>query len=277
MRYRSDGWQAACGRRYRSAAAFLALGIAAAVQVVAAAQPPDFTGVWSTYVPPGAKPAIGGGRGFGPRAPLPFTAEGQRRHDEYNKLLGPEQANPGAYCVDYGMPMMMEMAGGYPLEFIQKGDQLTIIFEVEGETRRVFLGKRGVPEEKRLTTRDGYSVGHWDGNSLVVETSDLTDGVDQFHPHSEQAHISERFTVSKDARGTQIMEYSMSMTDPVYYTQPVVVHSKWARVPEGYLMTYRCPDEFWLDLLKMRREQLQAGKPADAKMSDVYKAREDKQ
>src|SRR5580692_13182297 len=106
---------------------------------------PDFTGVWSTYVESGRAPPGGGGRRS--MAPLPFTPEGKRRNDEYKQLLGPEQANPGAYCVDYGMPMMMEMAGGYPLEFIQKGDQLTIIFEVEGETRRVFLGKRGVPEE----------------------------------------------------------------------------------------------------------------------------------
>ena len=69
----------------------------------------------------------------------------------------------------------------------------------------------------------------------------------------------------------------MSMTDPVYYTTPVTVDKKFAFVPDGFLFTYRCPDEFWLKLLKARREQLHAGKPADAKMSDVYKAWEDTQ
>jgi hypothetical protein len=43
------------------------------------------------------------------------------------------------------------------------------------------------------------------------------------------------------------------------------------------LFTYRCPDEFWLKLLQARRDQLHAGKPADAKMSDVYKAWEETQ
>jgi hypothetical protein len=171
----------------------------------------------------------------------------------------------------------MEMAGGYPLEFIQKGDQLTIIFEVEGETRRVFLGKRGVPEEKRIPSRQGYSVGHWEGKTLVVQTGDLLDGEDQFHPHSDQAHITERFGLGTDPKGVKFLSYSMSMTDPVYYTTPVTVDKKFAFVPDGFLFTYRCADEFWLNLLKARREQLHAGKPADAKMSDVYKAWEETQ
>lgn len=251
----------------------LALPAAAYPDADKSAQP-DFTGVWTTYTESGRQVIGGGGRR---NDVLPFTEEGRRRNDEYKKLLGPEQANPGAYCVDYGMPMMMEMAGGYPLEFIQKGDQLTIIFEVEGETRRVFLGTRGIPEEKRLSTRQGYSVGHWQGNTLMVETSDLLDGQDQSHPHSDQAHISETFSLSSDAKGTKVLNYAMTLTDPIYYTRPVTVQKKFALVPQGYLITYRCPDEFWLALLKARRDQLHAGKPANAKMSDVYKAWEDKQ
>src|SRR5580698_6041327 len=258
------------------AAALAGLTVAAlSAGAQAATQPPDFTGVWSTYVVSGRAPPGGGGRRS--MAPLPFTPEGKRRNDEYKQLLGPEQANPGAYCVDYGMPTMMEMAGGYPLEFIQKGDQLTIIFEVEGETRRVFLGKRGVPEEKRIPSRQGYSVGHWEGNTLVVDTGDLLDGEDQTHPHSDQAHITERFALGTDSKGVKVLSYSMSMTDPVYYTTAVSVNKKLAFVPDGFLFTYRCPDEFWLNLIKARRDQLHAGKTPDAKMSDVYKAWEETQ
>ena len=57
----------------------------------------------------------------------------------------------------------------------------------------------------------------------------------------------------------------------------MTTQKKFALVPQGYILTYRCPDEFWLALLKARRDQLHAGKPANAKMSDVYKAWEDKQ
>ncbi|HEY6458061.1 MAG TPA: hypothetical protein VIY90_22520 [Steroidobacteraceae bacterium] len=258
------------------AAALAGCTLAALSAAARAATPhPDFTGIWSTYVVSGRAPPGGGGRRS--TAPLPFTPEGKQRNDEYKQLLGPEKANPGAYCVDYGMPMMMEMAGGYPLEFIQKGDQLTIIFEVEGETRRVFLGKRGIPEEKRIPSRQGYSVGHWEGQTLVVQTGDLLDGEDQSHPHSDQAHITERFGLGTDAKGVRFLSYSMRMTDPVYYTTAVTVDKKFALVPDGFLFTYRCPDEFWLNLLKARRDQLHAGKPVDAMMSDVYKAWEETQ
>ncbi|MEY2853819.1 MAG: hypothetical protein RL030_951 [Pseudomonadota bacterium] len=251
-----------------------ALSVIAGAHTLAAdmqATHPDFTGVWTMYLEPGQSifSAFGG-----PPAKLPFTPEGQKRRDEYNKLLGPEQANPGAYCVDYGMPMMMEQAGGYPIEFIQKPDQLTIIYEVEGEMRRVYLGGRSVPESKRLPTRQGYSTGQWEGNVLVVETSDLSDGEDQAHPHSDQARIVERFSLGRSAKGTRVVSYEMTLTDPVYYTQPVNVSKKWEEMKDGFIISYRCPDEFWQELRDKRREQLRSGKPADARMSDIYKARE---
>lgn len=238
---------------------------------------PDFTGVWGFHVEPGSRAAPGGPPGGFNMKPLPFTPEGKRRSEEYKKLQGPDVANPGAYCTDYGMPMLMESAGGYPIEFIQKGDQLTIIYEVEGELRRVYLGKRGVPKEKRLPSRDGYSVGHWEGATLVVETTDLTDGQDQIHPHSDQARIIERFSLEQDKAGTKIMSYVMTMTDPIYYTEPVTIEKKFSPTTDGYIMPYRCPDEFWTALLDARREQVKAGKPADARMSDVLKVYEAKQ
>ena len=213
-----------------------------------------------------------------PRAGLPLTDEGRRRIEEYSKLLGPERANPAAYCVDYGVPTVMEMPGGYPLEFIQKPDQLTIIYEVENETRRIYIGDRQLPPEQRLPSRDGYSQGHWEGNVLVVKTTDLLDGEDQGgHPHSDKAVIDERFSLGKSEDGKKLIIYDATITDPVYYTEPVKISRKYEPLADGFIIPYRCPDEFWYSLLDMRREQLKEGKPADARMSDVYKAREAKE
>jgi len=244
---------------------------------VSAAEPehPDFTGLWTAHREPGQGRASGFG---GPRAGLPLTDEGQRRIEEYRKLLGPENANPAAYCVDYGVPTMMELPGGYPLEFIQKPEQLTIIYEVENETRRIYIGDRQLPPERRLPSRDGYSEGHWDGDVLVVKTTDLLDGRDQgAHPHSDQATIEERFSLGTDASGTKIISYEATVTDPVYYTAPVKIERKYEPLEGGFIIPYRCPDEFWYELLEMRTQQLEAGKPVDARMSDVYKAREAKE
>jgi hypothetical protein len=244
---------------------------------VSAAEPehPDFTGLWTGYRGPGQERASGFG---GPAADLPLTEEGERRIAEYNELIGPERANPAAYCVDYGVPTMMELPGSYPIEFIHKPNQLTIIYEVENETRRIYIGDRQLPPEQRIPSRAGYSEGHWEGDVLVVETTDLLDGRDQAgHPHSDQARIEERFSLGADGAGTKLISYEATITDPIYYTAPVRIERKYEQLTEGFILPYRCPDEFWYELLDMRTEQLKAGEPVDARMSDVYEAREAKE
>jgi hypothetical protein len=244
---------------------------------VTAAEPehPDFTGLWAGYREPGAARSSGFGR---TSANLPLTEEGRRRVAEYSQLLGPEKASAAAYCVDYGVPMMMELPGGYPLEFIHKPNQLTIIYEVENETRRIYIGDRQLPVEQRIPSRGGYSQGHWEGDVLVVKTTDLMDGQDQAaHPHSDQATIEERFALATNDNGTQVMSYEATITDPIYYSAPVKIERKYAPLADGFMLPYRCPDEFWYELLETRREQLKAGEPVDARMSDVYRAREAKE
>ena len=104
------------------------------------------------------------------------------------------------------------------------------------------------------------------------------DAADQAsHPFSDKATINERFSLSKDAKGTRILTYEAEIHDPIYYTRPVKITQKYEPLKDGFIIPYRCPAEFWYDLLKMRRAQLKAGKPVTAKMSDVYKAREEKE
>ena len=255
------------------------VGIAAFAPFPSAAQEeerPDFSGVWTVYIAPGENP----GFSFGPTEEPPFTPEGKRRFDEYRKLVGITGEplvgeNPGAYCVPYGMPSMMEQAGFYPIEFIQRPEQLTIIYEVEGETRRVYFGDRNIPKEDRLPSRQGYSSGEWDGETLVVTTTDMTDSVDQMtHPHSDQAEIVERFNMGEGAQGEPVISYEMTLTDPVYYTEPVHVSKKWTPLPNGRIMAYNCTEEPWLRLLEARKEQLDAGEPLTVKMKDVIEVYE---
>jgi len=254
-----------------SAATFLACTATATAQDKAH---PDFTGVWTTYT--GAPQGRASGFG-GPRPGLPLTEEGRRRVEEYQRLAGPERLNAAAHCATYGVPTMMSLPGSYPIEFIQKPDQLTIIFEVGNETRRIYIGERQLPPEQRIPSRAGYSEGHWEGDVLVVRTTDFLDGQDHAaNPFSEQATIDERFSLDEDANGTKVLTYEATITDPVYYTEPVKVERKYQPY-DGLILPYYCQDELWYELLDMRRAQLEAGEPIDARMSDVYKAREDKE
>lgn len=237
-------------------------------------QRPDFTGLWETYR--GTEQGRGSGFG-GPRADLPLTEEGQRRIEEYRQLAGPERLNSATFCADYGVPTMMSLPGSYPIEFIHRPEQLTIIFEVNNEVRRIYVGDRQLPPERRLQSRAGYSQGHWEGGVLVVKTTDLLDAQDQpANPFSEEATLDERFSLEEDANGTPILTYQVTITDPIYYTEPVVVERRYQPY-DGFIIPYGCQDELWYELLEMRREQMNAGEPISARMSDVYKVREGKE
>jgi hypothetical protein len=247
--------------------------LAGAAMAEDASEHPDFTGVWETYRGGGQGRASGFG---GPRADLPLTDEGQRRVEEYRRLVGPERLNAAAHCADYGVPAMMSLPGSYPIEFIQKPDQLTIIFEANNEVRRIYIGDRQVPPEKRVPSRAGYSAGHWEGDVLVVQTTDLLDGQDQSaNPYSEEATIDERFFID-NRNDTPILTYQATITDPTYYTEPVSIERRYQSY-DGFIIPYGCQDELWLELLEVRRAQLEAGEPIDARMSDIYRSWEEKE
>ena len=102
------------------------------------------------------------------------------------------------------------------------------------EIRRVYFGDRNMPEADRVPGRNGYSSGHWEGDTLVVETDNLVDQVDQRSTsHSDQATIVERYQLDgKDAQGRRILAVEMTMTDPVFYTKPVVIDQALGRGAE---------------------------------------------
>jgi hypothetical protein len=237
----------------RGAGAVLAalLGTATAV---AAAAPPDFTGVWTSAAPtPGGNSAPQGGA-------LPLTPYARARVDAYNKLTNGTDDSPGRWCVGTGMPGSMLGSGSYPMEIIQRPEQITIIYEAHTEVRRIYLGDRNAAPEDRIPGRNGYSSGRWEGNVLVVETDNLVDQVDQRTPHSDEAKIVERYSLDGvDNQGRRILKAEMTMTDPKFYTAPVVQTKRWAEVPNGRLLPYECPEEMWLDRIAERAKE--AGVP----------------
>jgi len=219
---------------------------------------PDLTGVWTTYRGPGARG--GGGRGGAGQAELPYTPEARRKINEYQALVKPTGDTPGGHCVGTGMPGSMLGSGGYPMEIIQRPDQITIIYEAHNEIRRVYFGDRVIPPADRLPERNGYSIGRWEGDTLVVETSHLKEQVDQRYAHSDQAKIVERYRLSEE-NGQKVLTVEMTMTDPVFYTKPVSEVKRWSIVPNGFLMTYECNEPEW----ERHLEQLRKSASAKAK------------
>jgi hypothetical protein len=217
---------------------------------------PDFSGVWTDYVDPQQPRAAAGGPST-PASDLPLVAEARRRVEAYRALVARTGDTPGAYCLGPGMPAVIFGGATYPMEIIQRSEQITIIFELHNDVRRLYLGSRNVPEADRLPGRNGYSSARWEGDTLVVETTKLVEQVDQRYPHSDRAHVIERYQLTKSARGERVLVIDMTMTDPGFYTKPVVGQKKWVEVPNGHLLPYDCAEEGW----RKRIEQLERGSP----------------
>lgn len=214
---------------------------------------PDFTGVWTDYVDP-QQPGAGGGQT--PAAlDLALTPDARRKVEAYRRLVAPTGETPGAYCLGSGMPSVIFGGATYPMEIIHRPEQITIIYELHNDVRRLYIGSRNVPEADRLPGRNGYSTARWEGETLLVETTKLVEQVDQRYPHSDRAQVVERYQLTKGARGERVLVIDMTMTDSIFYTRPVSGQKKWVEVPNGHLLPYDCAEEGW----RRRLDQLEKG------------------
>ena len=99
-------------------------------------------------------PRKAAGRARGARAPLPLTPVGKAKADRYVQVSTGTNYTPGGYCVGGGMPGSMLGSGGYPMEIIQRPEQITVIYEAHTEVRRIYFGERAPDPATILRTSD---------------------------------------------------------------------------------------------------------------------------
>ena len=166
------------------------------------------------------------------RRPPVFTAAAEAARAAWN----PATDMLALRCIPPGMPNAMHSP--YPIEFIDEGDQIRLRIEEWEATRLIDMVSREVPEEAPQS-RYGYSVGRWEGDSLVVETGRVQFPYldDLGTPMSEQVRMSERFTLSEDGNR---LEYELTITDPENLSEAAVWDAAWTWVPDKRLMSYQC-------------------------------------
>lgn len=216
-----------------------------------AADRPDFTGIWGTYREPGAAAAPRGA----PPAQLPLRPDAQKKVDAYRALVAPNQDTPGGFCLGTGMPGSMLGSGGYPMQIVQHEDLLLVVFEAHAEIRRIYINGRA-NDEDLFPDRNGYSVGRWDGDKLIVETTHLKEAVDQQrYPHSSAAKIVEEYTLATNDDGSKILTAAMTLADPTFYTETIKAEKKWQFLPGVRLLPYECNEPLWEEHLEQLRRQ----------------------
>jgi hypothetical protein len=140
-------------------------------------------------------------------------------------------------CLPDGMPaVMMAM---FPLEVLQSPGRVTIIEEAYNQVRRIYLDEEQIPIEDAEPGFWGHSVGHWDGDTLVVDTVGIKGNV-RFRdvPHSDQMRISERIRMLSH----DYFEDRITVNDPVYLTGPWSWVWEYQRKPGYKLYEYVCED-----------------------------------
>jgi len=140
----------------------------------------------------------------------PFNEEGKRQQAENARTRAGRRAD------GWGYPMMMDAATPFQVTITPEE---TVIINAYGESRHIYTDGRGFPPEEDLfPTVWGTSIGHWEGDTLVIETIQVQMPYTYFHggpPFSEQAHYYERLRMEGD-----YLVLDFRVEDPVTLTEP---------------------------------------------------------
>lgn len=235
-------------------------------QEIARPERPDLTGVWTWNLHAGENPV----QTLRAQAQhLPFTAEARPRIEEYRAMARLSLENPGSMCVQFGMPQAMLFSGGYPMEIVQRPEQVTVIFEAYSEVRRIFIEPHPYRAENEWPSLIGFSSGHWEGNTLIVRTSRLKEQLSGEFPHSADAVIEERYQLVRNEEGTPVLINDWTLSDPAFYTEPVARRREWKPLGEDrHLHEYACMEDQWTERESYLLERFRSGDPIIANEED---------
>jgi hypothetical protein len=245
--------------RPASAALIAAITLSAAMfsplassQAQAAAGPPDFTGTWSRYPDPLITNYVKGTPPADPRfatppqPPPPLKPKYRAIWDARVKDLraaderGETIASNAVECLPTGMPNLMRDV--WPMEILQTAKQINITQELYTQTRRIYMNDKQKPLDEVELGYYGNSVGHWEGQTLVIDTIGVKDTVmataraGRDVPHSDAMRIVERLKfVAPD-----FIQDEITVIDPEVLEKPWTYLTSYKRLPGYRLVEYIC-------------------------------------
>ena len=172
-------------------------------------------------------------------SPIPFQPAARKRYDESlaAQAAGKPIADSSTCCLPSGVPRVMWAP--YLTEIIVQPKRVLMLHEVQHLMRFIYLDE-AFPAEIDPTYM-GYSVGRWDGDTLVVETKGLTDDtiLDRAGiTHSTDLKVTERIRVLPDGNS---LEDRMTFEDPKTFTKPWDTAVRWYRQAPGIrILEYVC-------------------------------------
>jgi hypothetical protein len=172
----------------------------------------------------------------------PWVIERMRKANE-EVLAGKIPFIARERCWPAGVPGLDIYNRGQPVHFIQTPKMVVYINELYAQMRHIYLD---VPHSEHVTPSwHGESVGHYEGDELVVDTIGLNDRtfVDNYRtPHTEQMHVVERF---KMIDGGNTLQVFVTVDDPGAFNMPWSAIQTWRRVSVPLIEDVCEPNNVW--------------------------------
>jgi hypothetical protein len=185
----------------------------------------SIVGTWVRAVQP--EDPTRGGQPLGPNEENPYLANLTQQGKEAASHYVAERDDPSLKCQASSIIRVWGQPDFSPTKITREGDVLTIHHEVFDFKRTIHLNKQH-PANIEPSLK-GYSVAHFEGDDLIIETTGFTAGILNTHPgiyHTNQLRIIERLSIDKTTGG---MSLEWSATDPVYFAKPQTDRSYFVR------------------------------------------------
>jgi hypothetical protein len=193
---------------------------------------PSLEGIWE---PDGIKYLINIAADLKP-ADVPFQPEAAAIYKMRRDNNG--QEDPDARCLPSGMPRKDAITS--PYKILQSPGLVVFLYESRTTFRQVFTDGRALPKDPQPSW-DGYSVGHWEGDTLLVETRGMNGRTwldSNGHPLSDAMHLTERFHRPDFGH----LEIEITIDDPKMYTKPWTVKENPHLLVDTDLIEYVCTE-----------------------------------
>jgi hypothetical protein len=211
---------------------------------------PDFSGVWDRGQVPGAPPPVPGNT-FGvppPPGPRPFQSLPSLFPDglpllpwaaelRKQRLAEHSKDHPDAHCLPLN-PIQLH-SHNQPRKVIQKPGLIVILYEANDGIRQILMDGRPLPDNDADPWWYGYSIGHWEGDTLVVQTTGFREPGwidEEGTPITSAGRLTERFR----RLNYGVLEIEITVDDPKTFTRPWTYKLDQRLMPDTELIEFVC-------------------------------------
>ena len=200
-------------------------------KILAAQSTPDLSGLWDGVG--NSSDLVQAMKAQGKEIPFtPYAADRLKKVDMAQ--------NPNGFCLPPGPSRAI--TGPSPFQIVQHKDAVAILFENHFMYRLIYTDGTKHPDElQEYPTFMGHSIGHWEGDTLVVDTAGVNDKTwldSNGMEHSEKLRLVERFQKT----GPDSIKYSVTYDDPVFFTKPWTFDLNLRRVKGTRILEYVCEE-----------------------------------